>query len=58
MAVEHGEIIEVEDKDGGEEEEEVSIGETIQHYQQLEGLCNKYGAVENSLDLSQQLCCF
>jgi hypothetical protein len=25
MAVEHGEIIEVEDEDGGEEEEEVSI---------------------------------
>jgi hypothetical protein len=54
MAVEHGEIIEVdsEDEDGGEEEEEVSIGEMIRHCQQLEGLCIKYGAVESSLDLS------
>ena len=58
MAVECGEIIEVEDEDGGEEEEEVSIGEMIRHCQQLEGLCNEYSAVESSLDLSQQLCRF
>ena len=29
MAVEHGEIIEVEDEDGGEEEEEVSIFDIV-----------------------------
>jgi hypothetical protein len=57
MAVESGEVIEVDSDSEAEDEGEADVGkaEMIRLCQQLEGLCIKYGATDSSLDLSRQL---